>query len=67
MAAVPVSVKFSTFAGKVVVTAAVIVSVMVVVAIVTAPRIALVGEDKAKVKVSSASLRESLRMGMLRT
>ena len=67
IAAAPVRVRFSTFAGKVVVTEAVRVSVIVVVTVVTAPRLALVGEDKVKVKVSSASLRELLRMGILMT
>ena len=67
IAAAPVSVRFSTFAGKVVVTEAVRVSVIVVVTVVNAPRLALVGEDKVKVKVSSASLRKSLRMVTLMT
>ena len=67
IAAVPVRVRFSTSAGRVVVTADVRVSVMVVVTVAFVPKLALLGEDRVRVKVSSASLRSSLRMGILMT
>ena len=60
----PVKVKFSTLAGRVVVVEAERVSVMVVVTVAVPPKIALVGLVNLSVKVSLASLTESLRMGM---
>ena len=66
IAAVPVRVRFSTLSGKVVVTEAVRVSVMVV-TVLLIPKLALVGEERERVKVSFASFRESLRMGILMT
>ena len=67
IAIVPVKVRFSPLAGRVVVTAAVRVSVMVVVTVLVVPKLALVGEDRVNVKVSLASLMELLRMGILMT
>ena len=64
MAAVPVRMRFSTPAGRVVVTELVRVSVMVVVALVFVPRLTLLGDVRVRVKVSSASLRLSSRMGI---
>jgi hypothetical protein len=49
---VPVKVRFSTLAGRVVVTEAVRVSVMVVVTVVVVPKLALVGEDRVRANAS---------------
>jgi hypothetical protein len=65
IAVVPVKVRFSTLADRVVVAAAVRVSVMVVVTVLVVPKLALVEEDRVKVKVSLASLMASLRIGIL--
>jgi hypothetical protein len=63
IAPVSVRVRFSTLVGKVVVTEAVRVSVMVVLIVEFAPNTALVGAVSCKVKLSSASFRLLLRMG----
>ena len=62
---VPARVRFSTLAGKVVVIEEVRVSVIVVVAIVFVPSTALIGLLRVSLKFSFASLRESLRIGIL--
>jgi len=61
---VPVRVRFSTLAGRVVVTLAVKVSLMVTIPLLLV-RVALMGLLRLMAKVSFASLRLSLRMGMV--
>jgi hypothetical protein len=65
IAVVPVKVRFSTLVGRVVVTEAVRVSLIVVVTLVRVPKLAFVGDVRVRVKVSFTSLIESFRMGML--
>ena len=67
IAAVPVRVRFSTLVGRVVVAAALRVSLMVVVTVWLVPKLALVGELRVRLNVSLASFRESLRIGILIT
>ena len=64
IAAVPVRVRFSTLVESVVVTDAVKVSVIVVVTDAVLPKSAFVGLERVRLKVSSGSLTELLRIGI---